>query len=139
MGRGARIGPRDDPGARSANRPQPEPDTIDRDSPRRRPLHAHIPTTDFIAPTVLGSPGMHPAPALRHGGRRRHFAHGDIPACDRPRALASRLRPAIAPPQGRPLWREPQPPAALLPVPGGAQARAPRDPRPVYRLAAQPG
>ena len=32
---------------------------------------------------------------------------------------------ALAPPQGRPLRREPQPPAALLPIPGSAQARAP--------------
>jgi glycyl-tRNA synthetase alpha subunit len=35
-----------------------------------------------------------------------------------------RLRAAVAPPEGRPLRREPEPPAALLPVPGGAEAVA---------------
>ena len=38
-------------------------------------------------------------------------------------------------PEGRPLRREPEPPAALLPVPGGAQAGAGRHPRPLPRLA----
>ena len=38
-------------------------------------------------------------------------------------------------PEGRPLRREPEPPAALLPVPGRAQARAGRHPRPLPRLA----
>src|SRR5690606_40961179 len=33
------------------------------------PRHAHIPTTDFIAPAILGSPGVCPAAALRHGSR----------------------------------------------------------------------
>jgi hypothetical protein len=42
----------------------------------------------------------------------------------RPRTLEGRLCAAQPPPQGRPLRREPQPPAALLPVPGGAQASA---------------
>ena len=39
------------------------------------------------------------------------------------------------PPEGRPLRREPEPPAALLPVPGGAEAVAGRHPRPLPRLA----
>jgi UDP-N-acetylglucosamine enolpyruvyl transferase len=38
--------------------------------------------------------------------------------------VARRLRAAVAPPEGRPLRREPEPPAALLPVPGGAEAGA---------------
>ena len=41
-------------------------------------------------------------------------AHCHLPR-HRPRALEGRLRAAQLPPQGRPLWREPQPPAALLP------------------------
>ena len=50
-----------------------------------------------------------------------------------PGALARRLRAALAPPDRRPLRRQPLPPAALLPVPGGDQALAARDPRPVPR------
>src|SRR5690606_32731964 len=82
------------------------------------PRHAHIPTTDFIAPAILGSPGVCPAAALRHGSRGRHLAHRHVPARHRPGTLARGLRPTLAPPQGRALRREPQPAAALLPVPG---------------------
>jgi glycyl-tRNA synthetase alpha chain len=64
--------------------------------------------------------------ALRHGSRRRHQPHRDLPARDRPRALEGRLRAAEPPPEGRPLRREPEPAAALLPVPGRAQAGAGR-------------
>jgi tetrameric-type glycyl-tRNA synthetase alpha subunit len=63
------------------------------------------------------------------------FAHRHLPARDRPRALARRLRAAVAPPEGWPLRREPEPHAALLPVPGGAEAGAGKHPRPVPRLA----
>ena len=70
--------------------------------------------------------GLRAAAALRHGGRRGHVAHGDLPARARPRAVARRLRAAVAPPEGRPLRREPEPDAALLPVPGGAEALAAR-------------
>jgi glycyl-tRNA synthetase alpha chain len=35
--------------------------------------------------------------------------------------MASRLRAALAPPQGRSLWPESEPPAALLPVSGGVE------------------
>ena len=38
--------------------------------------------------------------------------------------MERRLRAALAPAEGRALRREPQPPAALLPVPGGAEALA---------------
>jgi apolipoprotein N-acyltransferase len=50
--------------------------------------------------------------------------HRHLPARARARALEGGLRAAEPPAQGRPLRREPEPPAALLPVPGGAQARA---------------
>ena len=53
-----------------------------------------------------------------------------------PGALERRLRAALAPPDRRPLRRQPVPPAALLPVPGGHQAVAARHPRPLPRLAA---
>ena len=39
-----------------------------------------------------------------------------------PGAVERRLRPALPPPDRRPLWREPQPAAALLPVPGDPEA-----------------
>ena len=52
-----------------------------------------------------------------------------------PEPWTRRLRAAVAPAKGRPLRREPEPPAALLPVPGGAEAGAGRHPRAVSRLA----
>ena len=42
-------------------------------------------------------------------------------------------------PKGRPPWREPQPPAALLPVPGGAQARSGQHPGAVPGQLGSPG
>ena len=64
-----------------------------------------------------------------------HEPHRDLPARPRPRAVEGRLRAAEPTAEGRPLRREPEPAAALLPVPGGAQARAGRHPRPLPRLA----
>ena len=52
-----------------------------------------------------------------------------------PEPWQRRLRAAEPAAEGRPLRREPEPPAALLPVPGGAQARAGRHPRSLSRLA----
>ena len=49
----------------------------------------------------------------------------------RPQALERGLRAALAPAQGRPLRREPQPAAALLPVPGDHEAVAGRHPGPL--------
>ena len=75
---------------------------------------------------VLGGPGLrHPA-ALRHGGRRRHLPPGDHAAGARAEALERRLRAAVAAAEGRPLRREPEPAAALLPVPGDPEAVAAR-------------
>ena len=48
-------------------------------------------------PGLLGSPGLRAAAALRHGSRRGHVAHGDVPARARPRAVARRVRAAVAP------------------------------------------
>ena len=84
------------------------------------------------------APGLrHPA-ALRHGGRRRHLPPGHHAALARPRALVRRLRPALAPPDRRPLRRQPEPLAALLPVPGHHQTLAARLPGPLPRLASPP-
>ena len=73
--------------------------------------------------------------ALRHGSRRRHQPYRHFPARHRAGALEGRLRAALAPPQGRPLRRKPQPPAALLPVPGGAETGAGKHPGALSRLA----
>src|SRR5690606_20450976 len=67
--------------------------------------HALLPTNHPATPGVLGPPGLRAAPAVRHGGRRRHLPHGHLPARDRARTVARRLRPALAPTEGRPLWR----------------------------------
>jgi glycyl-tRNA synthetase alpha chain len=50
------------------------------------------------------------------------FHPGDDAARARAEALEGRLCAALAPAQGRPLWREPEPAAALLPVPGDPEA-----------------
>ena len=55
---------------------------------------------------------------------RRHLPSGDHAARARAEALERRLRAAVAPAEGRPLRREPEPAAALLPVPGDPEAVA---------------
>ena len=69
----------------------------------------------------VGAGTFHPATTLRALG---------------PEALERGLRPALAPAQGRPLRREPQPAAALLPVPGDPEAVAARHPGPLSRQPA---
>ena len=101
--------------------------------------HAHLPANHPATAVLLGRAGLRAAAALRHGSRRRHQPHRDLPARARPRALEGRLRAAQPPAQGRPLRREPEPPAALLPVPGGAEARAGQHPGAVPRLARSAG
>jgi hypothetical protein len=49
--------------------------------------------------------------------------------------VEGRLRAALAPPQGRPLRRKPEPPAALLPVPGDPEAQPVRPAGALSRLA----
>ena len=98
-------------------------------SPRaRRPegRDAQLPATDPQAADLLGCARLRAAAALRHGGRRRHQPHRDVPARARARALEGGLRAAEPAPEGRPLRREPESAAALLPVPGGAEAGAGR-------------
>src|SRR5439155_8203701 len=89
----------------------------------RRSSRPHAPRTlvpgpDPGAPALLGRPGLRHLAALRHGGRRRHLPSGDHAARARAEALERGLRSAIAPAEGRPLRREPEPAAALLPIPG---------------------
>ena len=56
----------------------------------------------------VGAGTFHPATTLRSLGHAK---------------LGSRLCPALAPPHGRALWREPEPVAALLPVSGADQTQ----------------
>src|SRR5690606_25255549 len=88
---------------------------------------------------VLGRPGLRSAAALRHGDGRGHFPPGHLPAVHRTGAMVRGLRAALAPPHRRPLRREPEPPAALLPVPGSDQALAAEPAGPLPRFAAGPG
>ena len=67
----------------------------------------------------------HPA-ALRRGDGRGHVPSGHHPARARPAAVAGGLCAALAPPDRRALRREPEPAAALLPVPGHPEADARR-------------
>jgi predicted amidohydrolase len=94
--------------------------------PLRHPhgLDADVPADRSRASAVLGQAGLRVAAALRHGSGRGHIAHGDVPARARSRAVARRVCAAVAPAEGRALRREPEPHAALLPVPGGAEAVA---------------
>ena len=68
----------------------------------------------------VGAGTFHPATTLRALG---------------PAALGRRLRPALAPPDRRPLRRQPEPLAALLPVPGDHQTLAARPAGHLPRLA----
>ncbi len=78
----------------------------------------------------VGAGTFHPATTLRALG---------------PRAVERRLCAAVAPAEGRPLRREPEPAAALLPVPGDPEAVAgrqpgalPRQPRGARHRSARP-
>src|SRR6185503_16848775 len=97
----------------------------------------HLSGADLRAAKILGGPGLRHSPAIRHGNGRRHLSHGHLPARHWSRAMVGRVCAAFAPPHRWPLWRQPVPPAALLPVPGGDQTVAARDPRPVPRLPAR--
>ena len=90
-----------------------------------------VPGPDPDPAAVLGRARLRHPPALRHGSRRGHVPSGDDAARARPEAVERRLRAALAPAQGWPLRREPEPPAALLPVPGDHEAVAGRHPGPL--------
>src|SRR5436190_8890809 len=96
---------------------------------------ALLPGPDTDPEPLLGGAGLRADPAARHRGRRGHLPSRDVPARARPRALARGLRAAFATADRRALRREPEPPAALLPVPGRAEAESRRHPRALLRLA----
>ena len=104
--------------------------------PARPAADRVVPGPDPGAAAVLGRAGLRDPAALRHGGGRRHLPPGHHLARARPQALERGLRAALAPAQGRALRREPQPAAALLPVPGDHEAVAGGLPGP---LPGEPG
>src|SRR5690606_23222595 len=81
-----------------------------------------LPGPDPAPQRLLGQAWLRAHPAAGPGGGRGYLPPGHVPARDRPGAVERRLRAALPPPHRRPLRREPQPPAALLPVPGGDEA-----------------
>src|SRR5437762_10595936 len=103
--------------------------------PGADPFEAYLPRDHPEPPELLGRPGMRAPAALRHGSRRRHVAHGDVPARTRAGAVARRLCAAVAPAEGWPLRRKSQSDAALLPVPGRVEALAAGYPRSLSRIA----
>jgi hypothetical protein len=52
--------------------------------------------SEVLHAALLGRAGLRAAAALRHGGRRRHLPHRDLPARARPRAVEGGLRAALA-------------------------------------------
>ena len=123
-----------------ARKPEPStcPPTIASAKARPRcrrgpPLEPELPGPDPDAPPILGRAGLRDPPALRHGDGGGDLPPGDRAARARARAVEGGLRPAVPPPDRRPLRREPQPARPLLPVSGGAEAEPGRPPGPLSR------
>src|SRR5690606_32502582 len=81
--------------------------------------------------------GLRADPAVRLRSRRRHLPPGDLPPVDRARAVVGGLRATVAPADRWPLRRQPEPPAALLPVPEQREAEPGRYPRTLQRFTAR--
>src|SRR5690606_23065978 len=94
-----------------------------------------LPGPDPHIAEFLGGAGLRDPAALRHADGRGHVPYGHDAALAGAKALERRLCAALAPPDRRPLWREPQPAAALLPVPGHPEALAPQYPGSLPGLA----
>src|SRR5215211_4688611 len=88
---------------------------------------------DFLGPQLPG-PDPHVAPLLERARLRARAAvrhgngSGDLSSVDRlarfgPEPVEGGLCAALAPPDRRSLWREPQSARSLLSVPGGAEAQ----------------
>src|SRR6478735_6677920 len=109
---------------------------------QRTPTHVrshHLPDPHPTPQRLLGGTGVRAHPAARPRSRRRHVPPGHVPACSRPRAVECRLRAALPASRRRPLRREPQPPAALLPVPGGDEAESAEHPGALPGFAGRAG
>src|SRR3954451_4435769 len=98
-----------------------------------RPLEPKLPGPDLDAPSLLGSAGLRHPPAVRYGDGGGDLPPGYRAAFARTRSVERRVRPAVPPPDRRPLWREPEPAWSLLPVSGGPETQPGRPPGPVSR------
>src|SRR5919198_6648751 len=85
-----------------------------------------LPGTDSGLAALLGGLRLRDSAALRYGGRRRHVSPGNHLARARAQAVERGLCATFTPAEGRPLWRESQPPAALLPISSDPEALAGR-------------
>src|SRR5690606_35482976 len=81
-----------------------------------------LPRADFCSKPLLGGAGVRGGPALRYGSGGWNVSPVHFPAGPGTRAPENRLRAAVPPAYRRALLREPQPPAALLPISGDPQA-----------------
>src|SRR5262245_19371898 len=107
-----------------------------RRSSRAHASRALVPGPHSGPATLLGGLWLrHPA-ALRHGGRRGHLPPRHHLARARAAAVERRLCATIAASEGWTLWREPEPAAALLSVPGDPEAVAERHPGSLPSIAA---
>src|SRR5690606_16474800 len=100
---------------------------------------ADLPGTHPAPQRLLGGAGLRADPAAGPGSGRGHLPPGHLPARDRPGTVGRGLRAALPAAHRRPLRREPQPAAALLPVPGGDEAEPGRHPGAVPGLAGGAG
>src|SRR5690348_5413830 len=89
------------------------------------------------AEPLLGGSGLRAAAAAGSGSRRGHVSSRDVPARARSRSLDRSLRATVPTPDRWPLWRKPQSPAAVLPVPGGVEAESRRCGGALFRFAAR--
>src|SRR5690606_13960898 len=80
----------------------------------------HLPGTDSRPAAILGRQRLRHRAAPRYRSRGRHVSSVYLSARDRPGKLEHSLRAALPPSDRQPLWRKPDAPAALLPVPGAA-------------------
>src|SRR5262245_3478998 len=107
----------------------------DRDACPPHAAQPLLPGADPGAAQLLGRLWLPYPAALRHGGRRRHLPSGHDAACAGAETLERGLCAAFPPAEGRPLWRKPQPAAALLPVPSDPEAEPAQPAGALSRLA----
>src|SRR5215472_1733708 len=86
------------------------------------PCEAQLPGADPASARLLVTPGLRDPAAVRRRDGRGHLPSRDNLALAGTEAVAGRLCAAEPAADRRPLWRKPQPAAALLPVSGHHEA-----------------
>src|SRR5690348_5530752 len=97
----------------------------------------HFPGRDPDPEPLLGGPGLRAVAAAGSGSRRGYLSPGNVPARARSRPVGGGLRAAMPASDRRALWRKSEPPAAVLPVPSGAEAQSRRRGGTLLRFAAR--